>query len=51
MIPELNSFNLPILSLVVLTPTICSLLLFFVDRSNKALIRQIALMGSFLTLF
>ncbi|MEC9475902.1 MAG: NADH-quinone oxidoreductase subunit M [Planctomycetota bacterium] len=50
MIPEIQSFNLPVLSLVVLTPLLCSLLLCFADRNNKALIRQIALMGSFLTL-
>ncbi|MGE4619388.1 MAG: NADH-quinone oxidoreductase subunit M [Planctomycetota bacterium] len=50
MIPEIDSFNLPILSLVVLTPAVAALLLCMVDRNNKALIRQIALMGSFLTL-
>ena len=50
MIPELESFNLPILSLVVLTPALVALALCLVDRNNRALIRQLALMGSFLTL-
>lgn len=50
MIPEIQSFNLPILSLVTLTPLLCALLLCFADKNNKPLIRQIALMGSFLTL-
>ena len=50
MIPELESFKMPILSLVTLTPALGALLLTLIDRNNKALIRQIALMVSFLGL-
>ncbi len=50
MIPELPSFNLPVLTLVTLTPAIGALLLSMVDRNNKALLRQASLMISFLTL-
>jgi NADH-quinone oxidoreductase subunit M len=49
-IPELPSFNLPVLTLVTLTPAIGALLLSMVDRNNKALLRQASLMISFLTL-
>ncbi len=50
MIPELDSFNMPILSLVTLTPALGALLLILIDSNSKALIRQIALMVSFLGL-
>ena len=50
MIPELESFNLPILSLVTLTPAFGALLLALIDSNSKALIRQVALMVSFLGL-
>ena len=50
MIPELPSFNLPVLTLVTLTPAIGALLLSLVDRNNKALLRQGSLMISCLTL-
>ncbi|MBA4683386.1 MAG: NADH-quinone oxidoreductase subunit M [Planctomycetes bacterium] len=50
MIPELESFKMPILSLVTLTPALGALLLTLIDHNNKALIRQIALMVSFLGL-
>ena len=50
MIPELESFKMPILSLVTLTPALGALLLTLIDSNSKALIRQIALMVSFLGL-
>ena len=50
MIPELDSFKMPILSLVTLTPALGALLLTLIDSNSKALIRQIALMVSFLGL-
>jgi NADH-quinone oxidoreductase subunit M len=49
-IPELPSFNLPVLTLVTLTPAIGALLISLVDRNNKALLRQGSLMISCLTL-
>ncbi len=50
MIPELESFNLPVLSLITMTPAVGAILLSLVDRNNKALLRQAALMISCLTL-